>query len=94
MKFIVLFFALLLILWGCTTDDQVREEIETANYCETTDECVNLGSHCPFGCYVLVNEAESDRIQGLLDSYSGPECVYGCVRCNVSCINKSCQTVC
>jgi hypothetical protein len=71
---------------GCDpapTADEVQADIEAANYCAAAGECVNLGSHCPFGCYVLVNQAEvsdiTDRIAEYDESNEGTQCTYSCV---------------
>jgi hypothetical protein len=69
---------------GCAPSEQdVSEEIEAANYCSAASECRDLGSHCPFGCAVLVNEAESSRILELItdfnESNEGQQCMYSCI---------------
>ena len=68
--------ALLLALAGCA--DHLQRVIDDANYCTTADECVDIGSKCPFGCYILVNEAEADRVQRRLERFP-TTCAYDCV---------------
>lgn len=55
-------------------DDQptvefIKNEIETANYCETKEDCAETNTKCPIGCYNIVNTAELDRINGLIKDY-------------------------
>jgi hypothetical protein len=68
---------------GCVTEAHVRDEIDEANHCAAPGDCVNVGSHCPFGCYVLVNAGEAERIEELIqdyyDSHGGEQCMYDCI---------------
>jgi hypothetical protein len=65
------------------SESHVKEEIELANYCSAVSDCASLGSDCPFGCTILVNAAEAERIQELIDDYHAAhateECMYDCV---------------
>lgn len=73
---------MLLLLLACVTEEAVDRAIDEANYCEAVSDCVNLGSHCPFECYVLVNAAEADRIESLIERYEAQhtwQCMYDCV---------------
>ena len=86
-----------LIAGACVSETDVREEIEQANYCQEADDCVNLGSHCPFGCYVLVNEAEAVRIMGLIQDYydqHGEQCMYDCMAISgIDCQAERCEAI-
>jgi len=65
------------------SESEVKDEIDAANHCSVVSECVSLGSDCPFGCYILVNAADAERIQELIDDYHSAhateECMYDCV---------------
>jgi len=37
-----------------------------------------VGTECPFGCNILVNAAEVDRIRGLLEDHD-ESCAYDCM---------------
>ncbi|MFO7711306.1 MAG: hypothetical protein R6V53_06070 [Candidatus Woesearchaeota archaeon] len=95
MKKIILILLFSLALVACDhSEDNIKKEIEKANYCETKDDCIDVGGKCPFGCYVYVNENEADRIKGLVDSYES-DCVYGCMACfDVECRDNRCEPVC
>jgi len=88
--------ALLFLLAACTTDS-VENAIEDANYCETVDECVDIGSYCPFGCTILVNEAEADRIERKIEAWDAVhpgQCMYDCVAISgYDCAEGKCVTI-
>ena len=66
-------------LLGCVpSEDEIQREIDEASYCTTASECVDVGTECPFGCNILVNAAEADRIRDLLDDHD-ETCLYDCV---------------
>lgn len=71
----------------------IAAAIETANYCETAADCSNVGSVCPFGCDVFVNEAEAGEIKTLLAGYQST-CQYFCVEITgVACTENKCVTL-
>lgn len=98
-KYIWLLAGLVLIGLGFLAYNFIPEayvdwRLERANYCEVEEDCVNLGSKCPFGCYIYVNENEEKEMKNLLDSFDS-KCVYGCGEClDVDCISGKCQPVC
>jgi hypothetical protein len=73
-----------LLLIACISEQSVKSEIEEARVCSTANDCVGLGAHCPFGCDVVVNKTEAERIQDLMNQYSdaqnGGECLYDCLQ--------------
>lgn len=73
---------LLSLFLGCATEARVEAAIEEASYCTDADDCVDVGSYCPFGCYIVVNEAEADHILDLIERYErqhfGSMCMYDC----------------
>lgn len=72
----------------------INWKLEKANYCEVDEDCVDLGSKCPFGCYIYVNNAEEKEMKNLLNSFES-KCVYGCAEClEVDCVSGKCQSAC
>ncbi len=63
------------------TQEDVEAAIEAANTCVDASDCVDLGSQCPFGCWILVNAAEAEQVQATIDAYyaaGGSTCTYSC----------------
>jgi hypothetical protein len=85
-----------LILTACNTalsEEQIKEEIVKANYCQTTDDCVDVGGKCPFGCYIFVNKDEAATIRPLVENYPS-QCEYSCIAISgVQCIDNACRPV-
>ena len=70
---------LIVTLLGCApSEDEIQEEIDEAGHCTAASECVDIGTECPFGCNILVNAAEADRIRGLLEDHD-ESCAYDCM---------------
>jgi hypothetical protein len=90
--------ALALVAACGPSESHVKEEIAQANHCTAPADCVNLGSHCPFGCYVLVNQSEADRIADLIqeydDAHSRSQCMYDCIAfTGIGCREHQCVTL-
>lgn len=84
----------LLLLASCSAEKSLRKEIDMANHCATQQDCVNVGSKCPFGCYIYTHASEADRIRGLLENFQS-NCEYSCISCpTVACVDNKCQPVC
>lgn len=83
-----------LLLAGCASEEaRIKKEIAAANYCETKDDCVLVGSKCPFDCYIYANTAEADRIRAMVDAYE-TQCTYSCLASQgVDCVNNKCVTI-
>lgn len=70
--------ALIVLISGCTqppngnipvpTEEQMRQELEKANYCSVKGDCARARCAYPLGC-PLVNQAEKERINTLLKAY-------------------------
>lgn len=83
-----------LFLTACSAssalEQEIRAEIEQANYCQIPADCVDVGSVCPFDCHILVHSTQADRITGLLDDYQST-CAYSCVATTgVDCVHNEC----
>lgn len=87
-----LLLACVLALASCTSAEAtVKQEIAKANYCETANDCVLVGSKCPFDCYIYANAKESDRIKSLVENY-GSTCEYSCLQSfGVECKEHKCM---
>lgn len=77
------------------TEDEVLAEIEAANHCEAAGDCVDLGSQCPFGCWILVNAEEADAVQAAIDAWydaGNQPCDYSCApRGEIQCDGGRCE---
>ena len=49
--------------------EYIKAEMDAANYCETAEDCVETDTKCPIGCYNIVNKAELDRINQLVNDF-------------------------
>ena len=76
------------------TEDEIKELLESYNYCETDDDCGYIAWECPFGCYVPLNNNFSKIAWNILGNYfdvNGKNCVYGCLYMDkVVCENYKC----
>jgi hypothetical protein len=71
--------ASLLTVPACSpSEEDIKEEIQAARACVITEECIDVGSTCPFGCSIVVNKQDADRIRDLVEGYSS-NCQYDCV---------------
>lgn len=93
-KKLILACAGLTLLVGCQSGEQdVKDAIAEANYCETVTDCVDVGGKCPFDCYIFVNEKESGRIKTLVEGFDS-QCTYSCMALKgVACDNHKCVPV-
>lgn len=78
---------------GCRTEAQVARSIAAANRCEVVEDCVDVGSACPFGCAIYVHRAEAEQIRAELERWSQSRgaCVYDCAPVvGVTCESNRC----
>ena len=85
----------LLLLLACPSAESVQSAIADAQSCTTADDCVDVGSQCPFDCNIVVNKDEADNIQKLMDQYqkghAGTACNYDCITVgDISCDAGKC----
>ena len=67
------------LLFACgAREDRIQSKLDDMNYCEEAADCVDIGGECPFGCYILVNQAEESAAEALLAGHVGT-CVYDCM---------------
>lgn len=84
-----------LTLAACTvsSEETILQQIEEANYCTVAEDCVFVGSKCPFGCYIYANTAEATHIQTLVDGFES-SCVYSCIQSfGVDCVSNKCEPI-
>lgn len=92
------FVALLVALAACAGTDpktshsgtaapttaEVEAMLEAANHCTVATDCVDVGTQCPFGCWILVNAAEADDVRAAIDAWAAA----GSSSCTYSCANR------
>lgn len=80
---------------GAPTQEEVQAAIDAANYCETADDCVNIGMVCPFGCWILVNVDEAAAVQATIDAWrdgAATSCTFSCANMGeITCTNGHCD---
>lgn len=60
-----------LLLGACKPSEVgLARRLEAANTCEVPEDCVDLGSVCPFGCNLLVNVDKADDLRKALASFT------------------------
>lgn len=75
------------------SEQSIRDEIDAANHCTDASDCVDAGSVCPFGCFILVNKAEVGHIRALLADWHS-NCAFDCAPLgNVICKSGKCDSV-
>ncbi len=82
------------LLVGCSAEAKLKNELEAANYCETKNDCVLIGSKCPFDCYIYVNADKADILKSKVEAYES-KCEYSCLACaDVACVEGKCELAC
>lgn len=94
MRRLALLLGCVVALAGCSPSEaRIKREIEEASTCDAAEDCVLVGSTCPFGCYIYVHQAEAERIKALVDGYDS-QCVYGCAQSlGVECRDHRCRAI-
>lgn len=76
-------------------ENEIKNLIDSYNYCENDDDCEFMAWECPFGCRIMVNINFKNIIWDIINNYfenaQWPKCVYDCPKIEwVSCINYKC----
>ncbi len=82
----------LLALTACAPNEEqtVRAEIDAANHCEQSADCVVVTAVCPFDCYVPAHKDEASKLEARFQSYE-TTCQYSCLPVPaVSCVEGKC----
>lgn len=66
------------------TTDELEAMIAAANHCVAAEDCVDIGTQCPFGCWILVNAAEADDVEAAIAAWAAA----GSSSCTYSCANR------
>ncbi len=71
--------AVAVAIGGCRppSEAELKAEIEKARECTSDAQCEIVGSKCPFGCNIAVNESEAERIREMVLGFES-RCVYEC----------------
>jgi hypothetical protein len=82
------------LLSGCmSAEARLKAELDAANYCETADDCEQIGSKCPFDCYVYAHKDEAAAMKAKLDAFPST-CEYGCIQSfGVECAASKCKAI-
>lgn len=91
-----IYLCLLPLLFACgMSEEEINDEIDDANYCEVVEDCEEIGTYCPFGCYITVNSAEAKRIKEMVEDYTSKpfrSCDYKCMEWEaLECVEGSCE---
>jgi hypothetical protein len=83
---------LLLATSSCgRSEGEVRSEIARAATCTQASDCAVVGSYCPYGCSIVVNKSEVERIQKLLEANMNNTCLYDCAQLkSIACEGGAC----
>jgi len=85
--------SLFLTACGSSSEEAIQKHIEDANYCDLQEDCILVGSKCPFGCYIYANAKEAPQIQTLVEGYDS-QCMYKCTaNFGVDCIAHKCEPI-
>ena len=68
------------------------EQIQLANYCDTTYDCVDAGSFCPFGCQNYVHRSRAKDIEVLMSKVE-QTCMFDCGRTYALCKENKCEAI-
>lgn len=81
----------LAFLVACNGERALRRDLEAANHCEQTSDCVVLYSKCPIDCYALVHADEADAMNARIEAFHGG-CDYSCAeRPAFACVEGKCR---
>ncbi len=81
-----------LLLSACASSEEaIQKQIDDANFCDVREDCVLVGSKCPFGCYIYANTKDATRIEALVEGYES-QCTYSCIQTfGVDCVDHRCE---
>ncbi len=65
------------VLPEMSQEEFIQSQMDKANYCSVKEDCVLAERKCPFGCNILVNKNELDKINRMIGEYKQT--------CNLTC---------
>ena len=78
-------------------EDEVKEILDSYNYCDQDSDCTNFVWHCPFWCFIAVNKNFSGIATNIMNNYfdvNWTYCAYGCMYIDtVKCENFKCHAI-
>jgi hypothetical protein len=87
--------SLFLLLTGCgnANEQAIRALLDEANTCQRTEDCVSIGSKCPFGCHLFVHADYASEMRSMMDAYPS-SCVYDCAQSfGAECRARRCEPI-
>lgn len=75
---------------------EVKEMLDSYNYCESDSDCEYFGWECPLWCYIPINKKYTSTAQDIISNFTnnlGDErCIYDCIYMDkVTCKNYKCE---
>ncbi len=106
MKKYYLLLVLLIFVSGCINsvgekfgkeklELQIKDKINSLNYCNVDNDCITHSFGCPFGCDSPINKnADLNEVNGLITLYNGMNgevCIYDCIQPEpLKCVQSRC----
>lgn len=85
--------AFALLLAGCTAEASLKAELDAANHCATVDDCVMIGTKCPFDCFIYVHKDSATELRAKVDAFQST-CEYSCIAVSgVECRDQKCVSI-
>jgi hypothetical protein len=93
---IVFYFSNSDILYCIVLEENIKQDIENAKFCEKNEDCVFANLGCLFGCKIIyVNKNMTTKIVKKVNSYiekcSPPECQCASTPLQPICVDKRCE---
>lgn len=74
-------------------ETDIKMTINNSNKCDTPEDCIVIGSYCPFGCNIVVSKKNASKILSLIKNYNSM-CVYECLDYEfIDCKNGTCVII-
>ncbi len=75
------------------TPEEISEKLSSAKACSSKNDCISIGSKCPFGCGLAVRKDRANEIQRIVEGYES-DCVYKCrAVAGVDCLQGKCVSI-
>ena len=81
-----------------SNEEEVKDLLDSYNYCESNSDCGYFLWECPFWCYIPINVRHIDIASSIINNYfnhlDGELCIYDCVEMNKAvCNNYKCEMI-
>ena len=75
------------------TLEEISEKLGESRFCSSKNDCISIGSKCPFGCGLAVRKERANEIQRIVENYES-DCTYKCKAVkDVDCFENRCVSV-